>query len=828
VDAAYTSADSSCSAPFTVTFNNTSNNASTFIWDFGDGTTSSAASPMHTYNNYGSYTVSLIADGGACGVDTVTVVDQVVIDSSFACVAFTGDGTQTSCFGTLYDSGGPNNDYPDNQDFITTISPVNAANVTLTFTLFDVENASGCIYDYIEIFDGPTTASPSLGQYCGSVIPGPFTSSGPSITVLQHSDQAVVGEGFVADWACYKANQPPTVDFTSDVTETCTGEVQFTDLTIGNPVSWDWDFGDGNSSTMKDPFHTYASGGFYTVTLIAVNSFGSDTVVKTALINVTKPSAPGASGDDNCGPASLVLSATPSSPGNTISWFDQVVGGTLLDTGTTFVTPVINTTTTYYAEEAVQAPAQSVGPLDNTIGSGGYYNFNTFIVFDAFVPFTLVSTQVYAGTAGNRLITLRTSSGAFIADTLVNLPAGPSRVTLDFDVPIGIDMELGIFTGTANLYRNNGGVNYPYTIPGIVSIHNSNAGQNYYYFFYDWEIRETDCLSDRTAVVAEIFPEPAATYTTVKQACFGNFSGEIDLTVTGGTAPYLYLWSNGATVQDQVGLSTGTYSVSISDANDCNASESIFVGIQPPLSITTGKSNVTCNGADNGTARAVVSGGTAGYTYNWDTSPVSSSDQVNNLPGGSYTVTVNDTRGCTKTSVVNIFDPSAIGAFSIPNNPNNGDINLLVTGGIAPYSYNWNTGSTNEDLTGAQAGVFYFCQITDRNSCARIHALVMPNPQQSPPIIDKGEQLRKVLKDDVDIFPNPANENVAVVFATDKDESYQILLRDISGKLLSSFNNQSKFGDVSHIIDLSALSKGMYFVEVYRSGQKTVKKLVKK
>ena len=310
--------------------------------------------------------------------------------------------------------------------------------------------------------------------------------------------------------------------------------------------------------------------------------------------------------------------------------------------------------------------------------------------------------------------------------------------------------------------------------------------------------------------------------------CFGGSDGSIEIAVLGGVPPYSFLWSNGSTTQNLIGLAAGTYTIDVSDS-ECNTVQQSYSVSEPgQISTTTGKFNVSCNGVANGSAQATASGGGgAPYSYSWDTNPVQTTQIINDLSGGTYIVTVTDANGCTKTTSVNIFDPSAIAAFSIPNNPNNGDINLLVTGGIAPYYFNWSDGTTTEDLSGATPGLFYFCQVTDRNSCAKIHSLIMPNPNAiPPPVINKGEQLRMALSDDVKVFPNPADENVAVVFAVEGGASYDVSIRDISGKLLIRENGISEFGDVRHWFDVSGLSKGMYFIEVARNTGRKVQKLI--
>lgn len=134
-------------------------------------------------------------------------------------------------------------------------------------------------------------------------------------------------------------------------------------------------FGDGASSTLQNPTHTYLSSGTYNVSLVAANCVGSDSVYKNNFITVTVTSLPLVQGDSatSCGAQSLSLSAAGS---GTFNWYDAVNGGSL-NTGTIFNTPVLATTTTYYVENEVSG-IQYVGPANSTIGAGGFYTAGTY------------------------------------------------------------------------------------------------------------------------------------------------------------------------------------------------------------------------------------------------------------------------------------------------------------------------------------------------------------------------------------------------------------------------------------------------------------------
>lgn len=121
----------------------------------------------------------------------------------------------------------------------------------------------------------------------------------------------------------------------------------------------------------------------------------------------------------------------------------------------------------------------------------------------------LVSVVVYADVAGMRIIELKDNLGTTLNTKFVNIPSGQQTVTLNWQINPGVDYEIGLAANTPNvdLYRNNAGLNYPYTLAGIASITKSSANTNptgYYYFFYDWEVKEQDCISAKEPVTATV------------------------------------------------------------------------------------------------------------------------------------------------------------------------------------------------------------------------------------------------------------------------------------------------------------------------------------
>ena len=213
--------------------------------------------------------------------------------------------------------------------------------------------------------------------------------------------------------------------------------------------------------------------------------------------------------------------------------------------------------------------------------------------------------------------------------------------------------------------------------------------------------------------------------------------GSVDITVTGGTSPYTYLWNNGATTQDLSGVGAGSYSVTVTDVDGLTASTSVTVNpAASAISLNGSSISPLCNGSFNGSASVSASGGTAPYTYIWSNGKTTST--INNIGAGSYGVTVTDAAGCSASTSVNVNQPSKIIVVLACTNtcPEicNGTIFANVTGGTAPYTYEWSNGATTQGIDGLCAGV-YWVTVTDANGCKKIAGI---NIQVIPAIVISG------------------------------------------------------------------------------------------
>jgi len=261
-----------------------------------------------------------------------------------------------------------------------------------------------------------------------------------------------------------------------------------------------------------------------------------------------------------------------------------------------------------------------------------------------------------------------------------------------------------------------------------------------------------------TEQISQLVDEPIASLTSTEVLthinCFGDATGVIDPVITGGTAPYIYTWSNGASTSTISTLIAGTYTLDITDANLCTASFSYtLTEPQAALSVTSIGTDVLCNGENTGFINSTISGGTEPYLYSWSNG--ASTASIADLIAGVYTLNVTDANGCIDIAVVNIGEP-ALPLTSLSTvvdvdcyGNNSGSIDLTPNGGTLPYSYVWSNGGSvilntiNEDISNLYADT-YTSVVTDNNGCMTTLATIVSEP--SAPLFIAG------IVDDVNCF----------------------------------------------------------------------------
>ncbi len=203
--------------------------------------------------------------------------------------------------------------------------------------------------------------------------------------------------------------------------------------------------------------------------------------------------------------------------------------------------------------------------------------------------------------------------------------------------------------------------------------------------------------------------------------CYGGNDGALDVTVTGGVAPYTFAWDNSATTEDITGLSAGTYNITVTDAIGCvsTLAATVLDGSQITVNLDAVTDATGCFTGD-GTISTSASGGTGVYTYLWNSGQAT--DDITALNAGNYLLTVTDGNGCTGTLAVLVSSPDqpviAVDAITntLCNGSSDGAIDISVTGGTPTYNYNWNSGETTEDISGIAAGT-YTVTVTDAAGC---------------------------------------------------------------------------------------------------------------
>jgi gliding motility-associated-like protein len=227
-------------------------------------------------------------------------------------------------------------------------------------------------------------------------------------------------------------------------------------------------------------------------------------------------------------------------------------------------------------------------------------------------------------------------------------------------------------------------------------------------------------------------------------SCFGYINGSALASPTGGIPPYRYAWSTGGNNALVQGLSAGTYNLTVTDSNNCIATNSVVI-LQPPQLITTlQEKQVSCFNGSDGVATSMTQGGTPGYLYNWSTNPPQQAATAFGLSAGTYRVTVTDGNGCQTDGFVTVTQPDSIRWDLEVRNPTcygyfDGWAVVTLSGGIPGYQVNWGIQKAPDVwmATGLNAGLHLFPVMDSRNCLDTVPVLLgQPNPLPSPTVFD--------------------------------------------------------------------------------------------
>jgi uncharacterized repeat protein (TIGR01451 family) len=252
----------------------------------------------------------------------------------------------------------------------------------------------------------------------------------------------------------------------------------------------------------------------------------------------------------------------------------------------------------------------------------------------------------------------------------------------------------------------------------------------------DYSVTVTDANGcEATATVTITQPDIIElTVSGVDPLCFGGNDGEASVSASGGTAPYTYLWSDGQTTQAATGLTAGTYTVTVTDANDCSVSESVTLTEPTELLAEVVAGSIDCFGESDATATVTATGGTPPYTYLWDDPASQTTATAVGLSAGTYQVTVTDSQGCIVVESITIVEPAAL-ELTIDSDDvlcfgeSTGSATANVSGGTPDYTYLWSDGQTTQIATGLAAGT-YEVTVTDANGCEITESITITQPEE--------------------------------------------------------------------------------------------------
>ncbi|MDP2722990.1 MAG: PKD domain-containing protein, partial [Bacteroidales bacterium] len=668
-------------APHDYTFQLTNyaanSNGTTYTWDFGDG------SPQVVWVQPDPFTVDTIVHTyttSACAITVPQTPDYtvtLVVSNLCASRTTTVDGIH------IYTAPEIRIDFVNSVDTVCINQPVCIRN--LSDPGFGGLNTCDSTGSFLVNFgDGAGfVASPLYDTVCSL----PYTVPG-SYKVVMEGENSANFCGAVRD-SSYVLVVGTHAEFTADTA--CLGNAtQFTDLSYCYsdadytpdpglvPSAWYWDFGDPasgtNTSTVQNPTHTYSTSGRFAVTLIVTGPFGCDsTVVDTVYV------------DDIQIDSAFVTNVSCNNLNNgTI----QVYSSLGVGIHTYVLTPGgISNTTGYYDNLSEGAYTVTVTDENNC---SVFNDTLTIINPDAIAIFVDSYTDI-------------TCNGFNDGTIQVSATGGTGTLTFTLN-PGGISNTTGLFENLT------GGV---YT----VSVTDGNG-----------------CPPEITPDITIVDP-PALDFTSVvgtNITCFNDNDGVITAIATGGTGTITYTL-NPVSISNTTGvfnnLSSGTYSVTITDVNNCTLTSPDVEIINPTaISIlSTQVVDVTCNGAGDGSITVTAVGGTGTLTYTLNPGAVVNTTGIfGSLNGGNYDVTISDDNGCSiNTGTLSIIDPAALGVFIDSysditcNGLNDGFIQASASGGTGIYTFTLNPlGFTN--TTGLFQNLIngtYSISVTDANNC---------------------------------------------------------------------------------------------------------------
>jgi len=567
----------------------------------------------------------------------------------------------------------------------------------------------------------------------------------------------------------------PTAEFTSNSTSGCGAETfSFTDLSTGSPTAWAWTFqgGSPSSSTQPNPSGiSFSNSGPHDVTLTVSNANGSNTEFKNDFITIgAGPIINGAVTNTTCEDehdGAINLTVGGGTPPYNYDWSHNSSNQDVmfLAAGVYTVTVTDNNGCSSTETFLVSSPSALAASTSSTEAGCNTNGIATVSVTGGTSPYTYLwdDPNMQTGSTANGL-----SSGAYL---VVVTDANGCQVNASAFIgsTSGVEIENSSSSpsscsndGSATVFATGGAQPYQYewnTGQSTATITGIGAGQ-----YTVTVIDANDCQDSETITVSATGGVDIASITSTPASCTND--GTAMVSANGGAQPYQYAWNTGQATSSISGLVAGQYTVTVTDANGCQASGAVTVASEGGVDIVNIVStSATCT--EDGTASVTANGGAQPYQYFWDTGQATAS--ISNLGAGEYSVMVTDANGCQANAAVVVVSEGGVEITDVQTTPSScaydGTASITATGGAQPYQYIWSNGEFTSSISGVAAGD-YNVTVTDANGCFATTAVTV---EEFTPLTIQN------------FSTNPASctdDGSATVFAAGGEEPYTYLWSD--------------------------------------------------
>lgn len=326
----------------------------------------------------------------------------------------------------------------------------------------------------------------------------------------------------------------------------------------------------------------------------------------------------------------------------------------------------------------------------------------------------------------------------------------------------------------------------------------------------------TGCTKTATVTITQPTALAGNITTVTNASCNSLCNGKINVSASGATPPYTYVWSpsvsSGTTA---TGLCAGNYSVTIADSKGCTVVKDTAVTQPAPLlvAIDFSSSNPPSSACVcNGYLTAAGAGGTPSYSFSWSTGATSSLT-TGLCSGTPYSIVLTDAKGCTDTDTV-IFAPAQL-TVSISINPascfncTDGSATANPAGGNSPYSYSWSNGASTSSATGLSPGTYTVC-VTDADGCSTCDSVY----------VGFSVGINEHEENNVSVFPNPS---AGMFFVTGEGLSEITVMNMIGEELNITTETKTK---TERAVNLPDRKNGIYFLKIKTANGILTKKII--